>query len=69
MRESCEEVFGLKTAAMLLRLIELHYTPSHASRLNMAEIDIDVQQLQCLVRCAAWFVIDVSLLVKRRRRV
>jgi DDE superfamily endonuclease len=53
LRESFEEVLGIKTAATLLRRIELHYTPNHASWLNMAEIEIGVLQRQCLARCAA----------------
>jgi len=43
----------MKTAAPLLRRIEFHYTPNHASWLNMAEIEIGVLQRQCLARCAA----------------
>ena len=53
MRESFEEVLGMKTAATLLRRIQFHYTPKHASWLNMAEIEIGVLQRQCLARCAA----------------
>jgi len=52
-RESFEEVLGMKTAAVLLRRIQFHYTPHHASWLNMAEIEIGVLQRQCLARCAA----------------
>lgn len=37
----------------LLRRIEFHYTPTHASWLNMAEIEIGILQRQCLARCAA----------------
>lgn len=53
LRESFEEVLGIKTAATLLRRIQFHYTPNHASWLNMAEIEIGVLQRQCLARCAA----------------
>ncbi len=52
MRESFEQVLGIKPAATLLRRIEFHYTPTHASWLNMAEIEIGVLQRQCLARCA-----------------
>jgi hypothetical protein len=52
-RESFEEVLGAQTAATLLRSIEFHYTPPHASWLNMAEIEIGILQRQCLARCAA----------------
>jgi hypothetical protein len=50
---SFEEVLGVKTAATILRKIEFHYTPNHASWLNMAEIEIGILQRQCLARCAA----------------
>ena len=53
LRESFEEVLGVKTAATLLRRIQFHYTPKHASWLNMAEIEIGILQRQCLARCAA----------------
>jgi hypothetical protein len=51
-RESFVEVLGVKTAATLLRRIEFHYTPTHASWLNMAEIEIGVLQRQCPARCS-----------------
>lgn len=53
LRESFEEVLGMKTAATLLRRIQFHYTPHHASWLNMAEIEIGLLQRPCLARCAA----------------
>jgi hypothetical protein len=53
LRESFEEVLGIKTAATILRRLQFHYTPNHASWLNMAEIEIGVLQRQCLARCAA----------------
>jgi hypothetical protein len=53
LRSSFEEVLGVKTAATLLRRIQFHYTPNHASWLNMAEIEIGILQRQCLARCAA----------------
>ena len=34
----------------ILRRIEFHYTPKHASWLNMVEIEIGVLQRQCLSR-------------------
>lgn len=53
MRSSFEEVLGIKAAASVLRRIEFHYTPTHASWLNMAEIEIGILDRQCLARCAA----------------
>ena len=49
-RSSFEEVLGQKAAAVLLRRIEFHYTPKHASWLNMAEIEIGILERQCLGR-------------------
>jgi hypothetical protein len=43
-------VLGVKAAQRLLRRVEFHYTPKHASWLNMAEIEIGVLSRQCLDR-------------------
>ena len=53
LRSSFEEVLGTKVAASILSRIEFHYTPVHASWLNMAEIEIGILERQCLARCAA----------------
>lgn len=37
LRQSFDEVLGIKAAATLLRRIQFHYTPEHACWLNMAE--------------------------------
>jgi DDE superfamily endonuclease len=68
-RESFEEVLGVKAAARLLSRIEFHYTPKHASWLNMAEIEIGVLSRQCLARCAGDRIIlaaEVAAWQKRR---
>jgi hypothetical protein len=49
-RSCFEEVLGRKAAALLLRRVEFHYTPKHASWLNMAEIEIGILDRQCLDR-------------------
>ena len=49
-RSSFEEILGHKAATALLRRIEFHYTPKHASWLNMAEIEIGILERQCLGR-------------------
>ncbi len=49
-RSSFEEVLGHKTASALLRRVEFHHTPKHASWLNMAEIEIGILERQCLGR-------------------
>jgi len=44
------EVLGAEKAQALLRRVTFHYTPKHASWLNMAEIEIGVLDRQCLSR-------------------
>lgn len=46
-RKSFEEVLGAKEAQTLLRRVVFHYTPKHASWLNMAGIEIGVLDRQC----------------------
>lgn len=49
-RKCFEDVLGTTAANRLLRRVEFHYTPKHASWLNMAEIEIGVLTRQCLNR-------------------
>jgi hypothetical protein len=49
-RQCFEEVLGIREARTLLRRVEFHYTPKHASWLNMAEIEIGILDRQCLDR-------------------
>jgi len=44
------EVFEPAEARRILRKLEFHYTPNHASWLNMVEIEIGVLDGQCLDR-------------------
>lgn len=44
------EAFPAAEARRILRRLEFHYTPKHASWLNMAEIEIGVLSSQCLAR-------------------
>jgi hypothetical protein len=46
--KSLIETFGQAQADKILARIEWHYTPKHASWLNMAEIEINVLSRQCL---------------------
>src|SRR5690606_29604908 len=69
MRSSFEEVLGTEMAKSILRRIKFHYTPKHASWLNMAEIEIGVLQRQCLARCAAdQATLATQVAVWQRRR-
>lgn len=49
-RKCFDEVLGVKAAKALLRRVVFHYTPKHASWLNMAEIEIGILDRQCLDR-------------------
>jgi hypothetical protein len=49
-RKCFDDVLGQRAAAKLLRRVQFHYTPKHASWLNMAEIEIGVLSRQCLDR-------------------
>jgi transposase len=44
------EAFPASEARRILRRLELHYTPKHASWLNMVEIELSVLGSQCLAR-------------------
>ena len=44
------EAFPAPEAHRILRRLEFHYTPKHASWLNMVEIEIGVMVRQCLNR-------------------
>jgi transposase len=47
---SLYEAFAAPEAHRILRRLEFHFTPKHASWLNMAEIEIGVLRRQCLGR-------------------
>ncbi len=49
-RASFEEVMGAEPAQALLARVEFHYTPKHASWLNMAELEIGIMERQCTGR-------------------
>src|SRR5262245_42440971 len=44
------EAFAAPEAHRILRRLEIHYTPKHASWLNMVELEIGVLHGQCLDR-------------------
>lgn len=49
-RKCFDDVLGQRAANKLLRRVVFHYTPKHASWLNMAEIEIGILSRQCLDR-------------------
>ena len=49
-RKCFDDVLGRRAAEKLLRRVQFHYTPKHASWLNMAEIEIGILSRQCLDR-------------------
>ena len=48
--ESFIQTFGEKKAKRILSRIQFHYTPKHASWLNMAETELSILERQCLKR-------------------
>jgi len=44
------ETFEKKEADRILSKIDFHYTPKHASWLNVAEIEINIMENQCTKR-------------------
>jgi hypothetical protein len=48
--KSLTETFDSEEAKRILDKIQFHYTPKHASWLNMAEIEIGIMDTQCLNR-------------------
>jgi hypothetical protein len=49
-RKCFDDVLGKRAATKLLRRVQFHYTPKHASWLNMAEIEIGILSRQSLDR-------------------
>jgi len=47
---SLVEFFGKRQADRIWSRLEIHYTPEHASWLNMAEIELSILSKQCLSR-------------------
>lgn len=58
--KSLEEAFGKEEAEKILKNVEFHYTPKHASWLNAAEIEINVMDIESLegglVTWVLWFM-------------
>ncbi len=68
-RRTFVEVLGAREAKAFLRRVEFHYTPKHASWLNMAEIEIGILDRQCISRRianAAALAADVAAWQQRR---
>ena len=47
---SFEEIFGEEQAKSILQMIEFHYTPKHASWVNVTGIEINVMDMECTGR-------------------
>jgi hypothetical protein len=65
------DVLGAKRAERLLKRIVFHYTPTHASWLNMAEIEIGILDKQCLnerIATEEKLVSEVAAWQKRRNQ-
>jgi hypothetical protein len=65
------QAFPPAEARRILRRLEFHYTPKHASWLNMVEIEIGVLQGQCLNRRLdnpGWLASEVSTWQRQRNK-
>jgi transposase len=47
-KKSLVETFGKQQTIEIMNRVEFHYTPKHASWLNMAEVEIGILSRQCL---------------------
>lgn len=65
---SLYEAFAPDEARRILRRLEFHYTPKHASWLNMVEIEIGVMVAQCLDRRIPNKAILISEVAQWERR-
>ncbi len=68
-RGSFVEVMGEESADRFLQRVEFHYTPKHASWLNMAEIAIGILERQCTGRrlgSEAIWVAEIAAWEQRR---
>jgi hypothetical protein len=64
-----EEVMGPRAAAAFLRRVQFHYTPKHASWLNMAEIEIGILDRQCIGgRIASADIMAAQVAIWQQRR-
>ncbi len=67
--KSLVEAFGIDEAKNILKNVEFHYTPKHASWLNAAEIEINVMDIECTGRRIGdmeTLIQEVSAWTKRR---
>lgn len=65
------ETFGKNDAVKIAKKIEFHYTPAHASRLNVAEIEIGVMDTECTgrrIKSKEMLAQEVEAWTKRRNK-
>lgn len=68
-RAAFEEVMGVCEAKIFLRRVQFHYTPKHASWLNMAEIEIGILERQCIGgRIASTTLLAIQVATWQARR-
>lgn len=70
-KEAIRETFDVKLARKILKKVEWHYTPKHASWLDQAEIEIGVLSIQCLKKYISTFQQmqkETSIWAKERNR-
>lgn len=65
------ETYGAKATKQLLKHVVFHYTPPHASWLNMAEIEIGILTRQCIkkrIPTENQLIGDIKLWQRRRNK-
>jgi hypothetical protein len=68
---SFHETFNKEEAKQILKRIEFHYTPTHASWLNVAEIEIGVMDEECTgrrIKNKKMLTREVKAWMKRRNK-
>jgi len=67
--KSFYETFEKEEADLLLSKIKFHYTPTHASWLNIAEIEINVMDIECIgrrIKCPKILRNEINEWMKKR---
>ncbi len=70
-RACFEDILGERLTARLLRRVEFHYTPKHASWLNLAELEIGIMERQCSggrVADSLFLEAQITAWLRRRNR-
>lgn len=70
-KSSLDERFGKQESQRIFRRLEFHYTPTHASWLNVAEIEIGIMDAECTrrrIKDKVTLIREVAAWTARRNR-